>query len=114
MATIKLNRAELNYIINESVKRILTESSYKETVKNILEDTSSTQPDYDSYENLPKLSSLPNGVYNGLHYGYVFELKDGKKFETPTGIRCYRKHCGGYKDYKVENGEIFPLNKNRK
>lgn len=58
-------------------------------------------------EELPSVSDLPDDVYKGLRYGYVFELADsGKKYRTKEGTRCTRAHCGGTRFYRVHDGHV--------
>ena len=60
-------------------------------------------------EDLEVTCDLPPGLYEGLRYGYYAEI-NGNKYETPSGIRCTREHCGGSKPFKVdESGRLFQV-----
>ncbi len=54
------------------------------------------------------IENLENGEYMGYRYGYVFELENGFKFETESGVRCSRKFAP-LKKYRVENGTITEI-----
>lgn len=54
------------------------------------------------------IDSLENGEYEGYRYAYWFELKNGFKFRTKSGVRCSRKFAT-LKKYSVENGEITEI-----
>lgn len=49
----------------------------------------------------PDLSSLPEGDYKGIRYGYIFELEDGTKYRTKYGVRNSSHHAGPPKLYHV-------------
>lgn len=54
------------------------------------------------------IKNLEDGEYMGYRYGYMFELENGFKFETESGVRCSRKFAP-LKKYRVVKGEIYEM-----
>lgn len=54
------------------------------------------------------INDLENGEYEGYRYGYWFELKNGFKFKTESGVRNTRKFAP-LKLYRVENGNVTEI-----
>jgi len=57
----------------------------------------------------PDLSSLPEGEYKGIRYGYIFELEDGTKYKTKYGVRNSRNRAGSPKLYRVNLNAEEPV-----
>lgn len=54
------------------------------------------------------IENLEDGEYSGYRYDYMFELENGFKFKTKSGVRCSRKFAP-LKKYRVMGGEIFEI-----
>lgn len=57
-----------------------------------------------------ELIDLPDGEYSAMRYGTALEI-DGKTYHTSFGVRCTRKHFGGFTPYYVCRGIAYPKKK---
>jgi len=65
-------------------------------------DTTKNEYNDDEYQEITK---LPNGVYVGRRYGYMFELKDGSLYHCKSYTERKKKDAEFYK-HAVKNGKI--------
>lgn len=59
----------------------------------------------ESNEQLPSTKELPDGIYKALVYAWVFELKDGRKYNPGFGLKRGRK-MAKWEMYEVKNGVV--------
>jgi hypothetical protein len=52
------------------------------------------------------LSQLPDGTYDAILYGYILELKDGRRYRCNYGVRHTRRTALPFRPITVKNGEV--------
>lgn len=59
----------------------------------------------DTIEPLPSIDTLKDGIYNGLHYKWIFELETGEKYHMPFGIERERDYAIMTK-FSINSGKL--------